>query len=424
MPFSHSHPNQYRPLWLILAVLILSRVLFIILMPATYSKDLHAWLAVMELLKNGENPYYSGVLNWPPVWMQVLFVIQKVSDWTTFSKIHLIQSFLIFGECLAVSLAYHIAIKIELKSRFQNAFFLAWAINPICIFLSCQHCNFDIFVGFWILGFIYLMMQYFKDKEAHYWLAACFCLGLGILTKTIPFVLSPVLMIGLQQRKKGLNIFGLLLLLMPVTIAMSVIFTLSPEAVSDNVLSYRSMAGWYGITGLMNVMNQHQLLEWYRNISPYLIMVMMFWTSYCVYRKDALSARQLIVLVLTVLIFLTTFGPGYTPPYILWYLAPTIIYYFIAPAFTKVWLIVGLVILVLTYTFEYAFFPSHGYFISYFDKSKSLIDFCEMVSQSANQTLIRLPMFAFYILFFIRLIIDKNNVLRYPNVEKPIQFSS
>ncbi len=369
------------------------------------------------MLDKGENPYNSGVLNWPPVWMQFLFAIGKLNEITALSKIHLIQAVLVLAECVGLVLCYGILLKLNVKAKIGTGLLTGLALNPICIFLSCQHCNFDVFIGILILLFVYLMIAYFKQNEPYYWLAACFCLGLGILTKTIPFVLLPLLLVGVLNRKMGITFFGLALLFLPVSIGMSIIYTLCPEGVSQNVLSYRSMAGWYGITGLMNLKDMDNLIEAYRSVSPFLILALMAWTSLSIYKREFLNGKQLIVLALTILVFLPTFGPGYTPPYILWYLPLTVIYYFLATIAGKRLMLAGLVILCLTYTFEYAMFNSHGAFIKFFTHSENVAVFSEKVGHSAYQTMFRLPMFLFYNTFFVALLRDKNNLLTHRRTE-------
>src|SRR5690349_15819400 len=95
-------------LWILLSFLV-ARGLFILLMPVTFSKDLYAWLNVIEILKAKGNPYsQSSVLNWPPFWMQILYVIHKLSDWSTIPAERLIQMVLISAEAFVLTLSYWI----------------------------------------------------------------------------------------------------------------------------------------------------------------------------------------------------------------------------------------------------------------------------------------------------------------------------
>lgn len=403
--------KHIQPLVLILIILLLSRVMFIYFMPATYSKDLYAWLDVINILKNGENPYYSGVLNWPPFWIQMLYIVGRIADYTAIPATTIIQSLLIAGECFVVLICYAVLLRIGKQKKIFTAIVASLALNPVCIFLSCQHGNFDVFVGMWILLFSYALLDFFESKSQVSWLVACFFLGMGIFTKTIPFVLAPLLMVGIQQQRKTTTLFGLVLMLAPVTIGMGVLYTLAPKAITDNVLSYRSMSGWYGISGILNLLGFSNMIDTFSSISPYLILGMMAFIALRLRKKDSLNPKELLLVLLTMLLFLPTFGPGYSPPYILWYLPLMTIYCVLAPPLTQKLMIAGFLCLILTYTIEYATFNSHGSFLKFFDHSGRMAALCEHWGRSKSQSLIRLPMFLFYFIFYISILRDKDNFI-------------
>lgn len=385
---------------------------FILLMPATYSKDMYGWLEVIEILKRGANPYReSGLLNYPPFWMQILYGVSKLSLITKVSATHIIQLILISAEAIVMLVSYVILIGLGKSKSLLLPVIIAFAINPVSILLNCQHGNFDVFIGLWLLLLFYLLSEFYKHNSPVSWLMACFVLGIGILTKTIPFILIPVMLIGIQKQNKLTNLFGVVLILMPVTLGISIIYALAPEGVSSNVLGYRSMAGWYGISGILNLIGQIDLIDKYSAISPFIILLLMLLVTLRVRKIDRLSPNQLLVLLLCLLVFLPTFGPGYSPPYVLWFLPLTVIYFFMVDKIRQRIMVIGYVILVLTYIIEYATFSSHGAFIQYFDSSETTRQICELWGKSKSQSLIRLPMFAFYLLFYALLLLDKNNIL-------------
>ncbi len=408
---NNKHKNT-RHLILITGLLLLCRVLFILLMPATYSKDLYAWLDVIDLLRKGGNPYQElRVLNWPPVWMQTLFVIGKVAGATSISATRLIQFTLIAGEVLVATSVYNLCRKLFADKKITTAILIALAINPIGIFLSCQHCNFDVFVGLWVLWFVSALIDFHKTDLAERWLAACFFLGMGILTKTIPFVLAPLLISGIRKIQPKTILFGMALLIAPVVIGMSVIYTLAQQGVTEHVLSYRSMAGWYGVSGVFNILAVYDAIYAYSSFSPYIILALMTFASIRMSMFKQLTQQQVVIAVLTMLTFLTTFGPGYSPPYILWYLPLLPVYYLMAQRRTKLFMIVGFVVLVLTYITEYTFFDSHGAIIKTYQPDAETASLCDYLGQSKTQSIIRLPMFISYIIFFAILLRDINNPL-------------
>jgi hypothetical protein len=404
MHLLENHISRKR-LFVTLTLLAVARVLFIWLMPGVHSKDLHAWLHVIDVLNAGGNPYRdTGVLNWPPFWMQVLFVLGRLSAYTSVSAIHLIQATLIVAEMATVLIAFKLTEKFYRSPVPMGVFLAAIALNPISIFLSCQHCNFDVFAGMWILLFAYALMSYHREKQTEQWLAACFFLGMGILTKTVPFILSPLLLAGIQRQRLFSKLLGSTLVIMPVLIGMSVIYALAPYGVKEHVLGYRSMAGWYGITGMCNVLGIGQVNDLYNSASPFMLLGIMGFTALKVHKAEAQSPTQLLTLMLLLLVFLPTFGPGYSPPYILWFLPLLPVYYLATSTGMKKLMASGFFIVALTYMVEYALFESHGSFIAAFFPSENVFSFSRNIGLSHNQSLIRLPMFLVYMAFYVYLL--------------------
>lgn len=386
---------------------------FIFWMPSSFSKDMYAWVEVIAILKRGGNPYReASLLNYPPFWLQILFGIGKIADATGIAATRLVQSVLIFGEAIVMILTYALSQFLSLDKRKTIwVLMLALVLNPITILLNCQHGNFDVFVGFWILLFAFCLLQFYQSKSSIHWLMACLALGLGILTKTIPFILIPLLLVGIQGQRKSISLFGAILLFLPITLGISIIYVLAPEGVAANVLGYRSMAGWYGVSGILNLLGLYPWIDAYSAFSPFVILSFMLWVAYSCWRMKTFSAPQLLTLLLSMLVFLPTFGPGYSPPYILWFLPLMVLYFCWTTKWVLKGMVLGLIVLSLTYVVEYACFDSHGAFIKFFDPSETRAQLCELWGQSKSQSIIRLPMFAFYVWFYIVLLRDKNNAL-------------
>ena len=374
-------------------------------MPHTYSKDLYGWLHVIDLLKEGKNPYTdSGLLNWPPFWMQMLFAIHKVSFHTSMSDTRLIQIVLISGEAIAMILTYWILKRFFKIQNASKILVIAWALNPIAILLSCQHCNFDIFVGLWILVFAFMMLKFFEDRSPVSWLMACFFLGIGILTKTVPLIVSPLLLIGIQKQNISTKIFGFVLMITPVVLGMSIIYTLAPEGVKNDVIGYRSVVGWYGITGILGLLKMYSAITFYAAISPLIFIGLMFLAAWYSLKNMLFNPQQFVKITLLLLMAIPTFGPGYSPPYILWYMPLLIIFYSFSGAQMRGLLVAGYIILAATYLAEYALLDGHGAFLVKLIHSPSMMNLGNALGDSAHQVLIRLPMFTWYIILFISII--------------------
>ncbi|MFI5195935.1 MAG: hypothetical protein ACHQD8_02505 [Chitinophagales bacterium] len=405
MAYTQKYRNDIYRLLLLFTIFILVRLLFIILMPHTYSKDLYAWLNVIDILKNEGNPYsVTGVLNWPPFWMQVLYGVHIISKFTAVSPTLIIQLVLIGGEAMTLLACYLVLRKFFNVQKPAKVLIFGVALNPVCILLSCQHCNFDVFVGFWVLLFVAALLLFYTGHSPVNWLIACFFLGIGILTKTVPVILSPLLAIGIRNQKFTTIFFGLMLLFTPVAIGMSIIFSLGHTGVINHVISYRSMSGWYGFTGILGLLKTDALIDLYRKLSPIIISGSLLYLTWWGYHTQILKPKRLIIISLLFLIAIPTFGPGYSPPYINWYFPLAVILYCISSRGLKNFLALGYAVLALTYITEYAFFDSHGAFLTKFFPSAKMSGLSDMLGSQKMQVLIRLPMFVFYISLFVLLV--------------------
>jgi hypothetical protein len=84
------------------------------------------------------------------------------------------------------------------------------------------------------------------------WLAASAWLGVGVLTKTVPLILAPLLVAG-RRLGRRVHALGMLLFLGPAALGLGVLAVLTPEGVQRNVLAYRSASGFYGLSGLLHL---------------------------------------------------------------------------------------------------------------------------------------------------------------------------
>src|SRR5688500_12535611 len=238
---------------LALAGLVLRSIVLAILPEGTYSNDVGAWVNSSRALQRGENPYVTTVLNWPPFWMQILYVLQRIAQITDVPITSLVRWLLIAVETLNIPMAYLIAARMAGPVRARTAVLFGYVLNPVAILLVCQHGNFDVFVAMALLAFALALLRYHRSADIVDWLMAAFALSIGILIKTIPLVLAPLLAFRSRLRTVRARVLGLLLLLTPVSVGMSVIYVLAPHDVITKVLRYRSIAGWWGISGLLGL---------------------------------------------------------------------------------------------------------------------------------------------------------------------------
>lgn len=403
MAFLRKYRKEILDLSLIYLVFMVARVLFITVMPHTYSKDLYGWLNIIDVLKRGDNPYSAtGHLNYPPFWIQVLYWVSVISRQYSLSAISLLQGVLITGEALLITPLY-IALSGVFFYRKRLLLLLAGiALNPVCILLTCQHCNFDVFAGLWILLAVLALSSYCSNKRPEHWLAACLCVGMGILTKTVPVILAPMLLSGIKERNMIINLLGSVLAFLPISLGMGTIYVLAPAGVTENVISYRSMPGWYGLTGLLHLANQWPVIMYYLKCSPWLISGTMAFTALRFFKAGTMTPDRILLTALLLLMGIPTFGPGYSPPYYYWFVPLLILAYAISSTIIRRVIIAGYIIISFTYIAEYAVLGSHGQFLPLI--APATREFCNRLDNRDMQVILRLPMFIAYLAVFFLLL--------------------
>src|SRR6185436_19031029 len=73
----------------------------------------------------------------------------------------------------------------------------------------------------------------------------------GVLAKTVPLVLAPLLAPGARRTSRAGRALGAALFLGPSALGVSVIFVLAPAAVWNHVIKYRSAPGYFGLAGMV-----------------------------------------------------------------------------------------------------------------------------------------------------------------------------
>jgi hypothetical protein len=132
-----------------------------------------------------------------------------------------------------------------------------------------------------------------------------------------------------------------------------------------------------------------------------------------VFRRDSLKLAELLGIAILILVSIPTLGPGYAPQYLYWFLPLLCVYYHFAGAQARKVLVALLICLAVTYTTEYALFPSHGQFLLHFAPGHELATLGVKLGQRGYQTIIRLPLFAAYLGLLVAVFLDlKSDRLR------------
>jgi hypothetical protein len=283
------------------------------------------------------------------------------------------------------------------------------SLSPIAILFVCQHENIDVFVGLCVVLALWALIVS-RAGDAVPWLAACLALGMGAFVKTIPLVLAPLLVPGFRAASRLGRALGLALFLGPIALSLSVVFALAPHAVVDNVLLYRSIHGYFGITGLLELAHLDGVSRAYEHVFTVLLALAVLALMRSAWQRG-LDARQAVLLAALLLAAVPALGPGYAPQYVYWFLPALLVSYVL---FDKRWqriLLACYAIAALDWILEYALFRPFGRFlVAFFDDSSGLARLSDTLSEQGAQTLVRLPLF----LAFLVLLVAGARRLRHP----------
>ena len=369
---------------------IASRVFLIHVLPdGAFSVDLYHWVDVYRDLDGGRNPYTSTTyLNWPPVWMQLIFFLGRLSD-AIQQPMHLVVRYFLVLVDVATVYAVYTFVRLELNQRPERIVLFGLVFNPVAILLTTSHGNFDTIVGLFILLGLWMILRWLRTEDPVSWLAGCAFIGLGAVTKTIPLVLAPILAVDMRRLPWQTLFFWAFLLLGPIVYGLSIIFSLAPEGVTQNVLSYRSLGGWFGISGLLHVVGQESLATFIGNLFAPGMLLAMGALAYRI-RENKPTSLRLICIALLLPLAIPLLGPGYGPQYAGWVIPVAVITF--ASSQLRSLLRALLVVASLTCIVEYGLFASHG---AYLVRAWPDV-FAQLgadLGTRTGQSLVRLPLF-------------------------------
>ena len=386
-----------RRLLQVLVVGWAARAAFILLSsPRARSTDVFSWIAVAHELRAGANPYETTTfLNWPPLWLTVIWALDHVARALGISFFLALRLFLIAVESGVVVLLFSFLARVA-PEQARRIVIVGISLNPIAILLVCQHGNFDVLVGLTCLAAALALGRYTRTRDAVMWLVGSLALGLGALAKTVPLLLAPLLARGARLNGWPARWVALALFLGPALLGDAVILVLAPHAVVHNVLFYRSQPGSYGITGIARVIGAGSIGDAYaRDLFPLLLLAFEVAAAVILSRRD-LETRRMLLLAGLILFAIPAVGSGYATQYAYWWLPLLVATY---PLFDRTWrrlLIAFYAIAAATYVVEYGLLIDHGAFLivnDHFEPGDFLNDAKERFSQPTWLTVLRLPLF-------------------------------
>lgn len=385
--------THWRDIVVVVAIAWAARLVFMWLIPpGAHSFDAYAWEHQALLLKQGLNPYQtSRLFSWPPFWMQCVFVISKIADGLGVPFFRVLQVFLILSETGVMVVTMRLIQRLTPTANVRILMIVGMALNPVAILLTCQHGNFDVIMVLWVLLAIACLMRYNGSEDVMDWLGACLFLGLGILTKTVPVVMVPLLAGGFRKATLPGKLLGATLLLGPAALGMSVIYVLSPAEVLHQVIEYRATGFPAGFEGLLNLMDCKELVPCTRLAFYVLELGVMVLTWRHLWPGRSFGNRELALYSALIFMLIAGEGTGFGAQYFYWFLPFLVIAYAAYPGSWRKLLIGFGIISAITFIINYGFNSAYGCsFLFFFSHAQQIADLNQVMATTQDGFLIHL----------------------------------
>jgi hypothetical protein len=375
--------------WVVRAVVIAA-------WPASaHSADLNSWMEVAQQLRVHANPYATtDILKWPPFALVLVWWIDHVAIHLGVSFFTVMQATLVAAEGAVAAALYFLMTRFVPRREVRRILLVGICFNPIAILYSVQHENIDVFVGLFVTLALLALVSADRTRDAMGWLAGALALGLGVFVKTVPLALMPLLAPGMRRASKLGRWLAVALFLGPVTLSLAVMVVFGPDALVDNVLGYRSISGYFGITGLLDLAHLHGITRVYSHLFTFVLIAAVL-VLFRVLWNRGLDGRRAILLAGLMLLAIPAIGPGWAPQYAYWFMPPLIASY---PLFDDGWrriLLAAYAVAAVTFVVDYSLIEGLGHFLNnFFGDTGFLRHLSKRISTPGAETLVRLPLFA------------------------------
>jgi hypothetical protein len=347
--------------------------------------------------------------------MQVVFGLTRLGSSVGLPLFRSVQVFLIASEVALLLAADRLLELFQVsKRRWLLLFGIAW--NPICILLVCQHGNFDVLVALSILLFWIWLFRFHRDGEWPTWQMAALWLGLGVTLKTAPAILSPILCAGARRLPATARAIGAVLVFGPALYGLSILLALGPSQISHHVFAYRSVSGWFGVTGVFHLLRRDDWIGPYAIVFSTALGIAATLLAARLWRAAHPTSRELLLWSILLLMSIPFLGSGYGPQYLYWFW-PLLIVAAATGGRALQWS-TGLFAAVAcaTYSGEYAVMESLGAFLVWKSSSPGLAFLSIALRSNRAAALAHAPLFLAYALLFAALL---REVLRSPREIEP-----
>ncbi|MGD1278124.1 MAG: hypothetical protein ABR964_13005 [Tepidisphaeraceae bacterium] len=308
-----------RHLLLLLLAAAATRLAWLWLMPRQIvSVDLKDWLIVAGQLYVGRNPYDTGVLNWPPFWLESLYGLMRLSDRFHLSFYLCVRCFLILGDLGLLVAVYGLLRLLDRQAPYFQLLLWGYCLNPLLTLLTVQHANFDAYAMIWVVLFLCMLVRFRRGGQQVDWILACLFLGMGIFTKTFPLLLWPMLAPGSARISRPARLLGGGLLLGPTALSLAPLYILARSEISQYVLGYRGMGDTFGLVSLLRLAAVPYDVAMYARVFSLSLLGGTAALALLLRRRDFKHDADLVLLSSVLLLCVFTLGTGYGSQYWFW----------------------------------------------------------------------------------------------------------
>ena len=450
--------SSVRDLLLVLGIAWIARAVFVLAIGEAHSVDVEYWRTALAALDEGRNPYETGVLNWPPLWLVVIKAVDAAAGLVGVGFWSALRIYLVLVESAVVVTLYVTLVSSGAdRTAVRRTLLIGIALNPVAIILVCQHGNSDVQIGLFVTLAVAALAAHHRSRDVVGWLGGCLFLGLGVLAKTVPLVLAPLLAPGARCASRGGRALGAALFLGPAALGTAVILVLAPGAVWENVITYRSTRGYFGLAGMVREFADFDVrftsvtlvavavlaalaIVWRVGrpltvggsvlLAEVALVVCVLWLVEGADRFSLLDARGRYSTVFTLavavavcgafvvlwcretrpgtpwlflaaavgLMVVVAFGPGYGPQYAYWFLPALVASYVLLDDGWRRLLRVAWLVAALTYAVEYAFVDYLGAGATrVFGSGNWTADVGDYLEEPDHLVVYRLPLFVVYL---------------------------
>ena len=215
------------------------------------TEDVNAVQTAVSLLEQGKDPYSQNcTFNQSPFWIQIIYEMSRFLKVFKIPYHVLIKVIPIICDAIISMIIYKISLNLnpDIKKAIKASLF--YALNPVSIIITSVHGNLVSIQVCFLLISIYIFYFY---KVKFGLLYSSLAMGVAIMSKIWP-IFFLVLMIQKIKNFKNKIIYSVFSLI-PILISLLPLYLKNKTLVIEEFLKYKSIAGWWGVTGISSIWN-------------------------------------------------------------------------------------------------------------------------------------------------------------------------